>query len=116
MEHPEVQQFIEGQVFSAIDVAILQKAEEVESSTIVLDFDNAQRKLSELTDIISHLPGVTLTCDINAIQRHMHDCVANQDNEVARQKHLAALKEELAEANRSLDLVRERLDRTSNGG
>nr|MCU0318440.1 hypothetical protein [Amoebophilaceae bacterium] len=114
VEHPEAHQIIEGQVFPAVNIAILQKAEEVKDSASAFDFDDAQRKLSALTDIISHLPGVTLTCDIDVLQRHIHACAANKDNEEARQETLAALREALAAARRRIALVREQLDRTSN--
>ncbi|MCU0317893.1 MAG: hypothetical protein MUC61_00940 [Amoebophilaceae bacterium] len=113
IEHPEVHELIEGQVLPDINIAILQKANAVRSSANVLDFEDARRQLSELISIIGHLPGVPLACDINAIQKHIHDCKANKDNEDARQENLATLRAELAEVHKRLALVREQLDRTS---
>jgi predicted GTPase len=114
VEHPEVHQIIEGQVFPAVNIAILQKAEEIKDSTSVLDFDDAQRKLSVLTDIISHLPGVPLLCNVNELRRHVHNCQANKDNEEAFKEHMEAMMKEMLESRRLLNLLMEKLNRIRN--
>jgi hypothetical protein len=111
VEHPEVDQLIEGQVLAAINVAILQRADAVKSNANILNFDGARRQLNELTRIVNQLPGVPLACNINEIQSHISACEANKDNKEALDKHLAALNKEIADAHRRLEVAQEQLNK-----
>jgi hypothetical protein len=114
VEHPEVDQLIEGEVLPAINTAILQRADAVKSSASVLNFDDAQRQLSELTSIVNHLPGVPLACNISEIQRHIRDCEANKDDKEALKESLTALNKEVADAHKRLAEAQEQLSRVQN--
>ena len=102
IEHPEIEQLMEGEIVSPINTAILKRVDVVKNSANAFNFSDAQQRLNKLTSIVSHLPGVPLVCNIDEIQMHIRNCEANKDNQEAREKHIAALNKTVEEAHRRL--------------
>ena len=74
VEHPEVDQLIEGQVFSAINVVILQKADALKSSASAHKFRDAADQLFLIKKISDSLDGAPLVVNIDTLRRHLDHC------------------------------------------
>ena len=71
VEHSEVYQLIESNVFPAINVAILQKTEEVKSSASTYNFREAEDQLFLIREISNALDGTPLVVNIDTLCRHL---------------------------------------------
>jgi hypothetical protein len=94
IQHPEIEQLIQGEVLPAINNAILQRIDAFKDDATVYNFDDARQQLNELTSIVNHLPGVTLSFDINALNRPLERCKELYAAQQAREAEIARLEAE----------------------
>ena len=91
IQHPAIEQLIQGTVLPAINNAILQKVDAFKDDANVHNFYNAGRTLDLLTRIKNNLPGVPLLCNINSLKEHLERCRERYAEQQARATELFKL-------------------------
>ena len=71
IEHPEVEQLIEGQVLPAINVALRQLRDGIKKTWAnAYEFDQAEAHIARLTQLMRQLPGAPLDINLDALYLH----------------------------------------------
>jgi energy-coupling factor transporter ATP-binding protein EcfA2 len=126
VEHPEVDQLIEGAVVPAINMALRQLGD-METWTKAYNFDQAEAHIALLTQLIQQLPGATLDINPDVLRQHLARC-REQYEECkrckSREEEIRRLREEMAtkqmeletriwmeESDRDMRRWREKIDR-----
>jgi hypothetical protein len=94
IEHPEVDQLVEGQVLPAITNAILQRADAVKSSANAHNFREATDKLFLIRQISDSLDGAPLVVNIDTLRRHLDHCREQYEECKRREEEIRRLKKE----------------------
>jgi hypothetical protein len=102
IEHPEVDQLIEGEVLPAINTVILQRASAIRDDAQAYQFYIARRELSQLRNTVNNLPGAPIICDIDALGRYIARCEAAYEDQRRRQVEMERLNAELADTQRRI--------------
>jgi hypothetical protein len=105
IEHPEVEQLIEGGVLPAINVAILERAGAIKDAARAYAFDGAQEQLTKLISIANNLPDMLMPCNIDGLQRNMEACITKQGDEEALKEQFAKMEADLEETHRQLEEI-----------
>jgi hypothetical protein len=95
IEHPEVDQFIEGQVLPAINVAILQRVDAFRSSASAHEFCKAHNQLFLINKILDCLDGAPLAVNIDTLRGHLDDCKEQYREQQRMERELRRLNEEI---------------------
>ena len=100
INHPEVDRLIEGQVWPAINTAILQRVDTFKSSANAHNFRDAEDQLYLIEEILSWIDDVPLVVNRYALRRHLAHCKEAYEAQQKRQAELAHLQAELEWLNR----------------
>lgn len=100
INHPEVDRLIEGQVWPAINTAILQRVDTFKSSANAHNFRDAEDQLYLIEEILSWIDDVPLVVNRDALRRHLAHCKEAYEAQQKRQEELAHLQAELEWLNR----------------
>ena len=71
IEHPEIEQLIQGEVLPALDVMILQRVDDFKNSIITGNVSKARGQLDQLIIIKHNLSSASIACDINDLEEQL---------------------------------------------
>ena len=74
IQHPEVDQLMQGEVLPAMNVALkqlLKQLEDIEQWTDEHNFEQAEAQIVQLARLIQQLPGATLDVDLDALRQRL---------------------------------------------
>jgi energy-coupling factor transporter ATP-binding protein EcfA2 len=110
IEHPEVDQLVEGQVVPAINVELRQLGD-IETWTNAYDFDQAEAHIARLTQLMQQLPGATLDINLDVLRQNLARCRAQYEECKRREEEIRRSRaelEQLEERRRQLEHERYR--------
>ncbi len=102
VEHPEVDQLIQGEVVPAINVA-LQQLGDIETWTKTCDFDQAKAQIVQLIQCIQQLPGAAITINPAALRQRLANYREQHAQRQQAEEEIRRLREETATKQMELE-------------
>jgi hypothetical protein len=96
VEHPEVDQLIEGGVLPTLKNEVLKRIDSFKYYANAHDFALAENQLDFLTTLQDAIPGAPLELDLNALRRNLKGCRQAHKEREAMQKNQEALQQKVS--------------------